>query len=624
MRLCHLELHFQSYKYCFRPPSPVATHNVPPRRGGGEVRTLALHIMRRGLFDDLGNLAEQVVVLDAGSSGTRVHVFDFVWESGAGGGGGRLRGARGAPKLDRAKCKAQRLKVRPGLSSWESLDDMGLERAAAEAFAELVGFARKFVPARARAETPIILKATAGLRMVAPAQREKILGAVRLQLEGSGFWFRDDAWATAISGTEEAGLAWVAANYLGGAFDRRGVRETKGVVEMGGGSSQISFHVPGGGAAAQAATAVTAGYWFPGFFAGEPAFAVYAKSYLGFGRDHAFRRYSLTREALGGNNPCLHRSNKDGGATATPTSYAGCLQDVNRVLFNTSVKDQPPVIPGTSLDPDGPRNSIRGTFVGTEVFFYVRENIQPPEAEPFSLEPTAVAKLGRRVCENGEGQDAHGDFQPGEAPPDDACFTVAFQSALLEHLGATGVHRPEVVRDIGGVDVEWALGAAVRHLADENRLGGVGARGNGGGLVGESTAFLLAVVAGVLAMVVAVIRAVQNTPALRAWGRKAYRQSGRGRRGAAPRGRVGKRHDYKRVQVDDGDGDGIELAPGVCRRSKSGGSGSDVESGGDASQKKKKKKKKAHPVRIKWKMSDEALGGSGGGAGESSSGVLAL
>ena len=41
---------------------------------------------RRKLFDDLGNLAEQVVILDAGSSGTRIHVFNFVWESGGGGG----------------------------------------------------------------------------------------------------------------------------------------------------------------------------------------------------------------------------------------------------------------------------------------------------------------------------------------------------------------------------------------------------------------------------------------------------------------------------------------------------------------------------------------------------------
>ena len=506
---------------------------------------------------------------------------------------------------------------------------MGLERAAADEFTKLISFAHKFVPAHARAETPIILKATAGLRMVAPAQREKILGAVRLQLEGSGFWFHDDSWATTISGMEEAGLAWVAANYLGGAFDRRGIRETKGVVEMGGGSSQISFHVPGD----RSASAAESVYWFPGFFAGEPAFAVYAKSYLGFGRDHAFRRYSLTRAALGGNNPCLHNNNgMDVDSTTTAaTSYAGCLQDINRVLFNTSVADQPPVIPGTALDPNGPRDNIQGTFVGTEVFFYVRENMQLVEEELFSLDPAVVAELGRRVCENGKGQDTHGDFKPGEAPTDDACFTLAFQTALLEHLGATGVHRPEIVRNIGGVDVEWALGAAVRHLADENRLDGVGTPGNDGGLVSESTAFMLAVAAGVLAMLVVMIRVTRNSDLLRAWGQKAYRQSSRaaqrGHRRAVQRGQAGDRHEYSRVRVDDADG--VELAPGVSRRSKSAaGSGSEGENGGEESSfsQSRTKKKMAHPLplRIKWKMSDEGLGSSGRGAGASSSGVPSL
>merc|ERR1719487_914761 len=79
---------------------------------------------------------------------------------------------------------------------------------AADAILEpLVAWAKEHVPggAAAAAATPLFLKATAGLRMLEPAQSEAILESVRATLAGSGFLFERE-WAKVIDGTEEGGL----------------------------------------------------------------------------------------------------------------------------------------------------------------------------------------------------------------------------------------------------------------------------------------------------------------------------------------------------------------------------------------------------------------------------------
>ena len=55
----------------------------------------------------------------------------------------------------------------------------------------------------------------------------------------SGFLFTDPTdWAAVIPGSEEAGLAWIAANYLNGTLNTIG-EPTIGIIEMGGGTFKI-------------------------------------------------------------------------------------------------------------------------------------------------------------------------------------------------------------------------------------------------------------------------------------------------------------------------------------------------------------------------------------------------
>lgn len=73
------------------------------------------------------------------------------------------------------------------------------------------------VPAERWASTPVLLVATAGLRMLPAAKSHAILTEARKELAASGLQFMAD-WASIASGQDEGLYAWIAANYASGAL----------------------------------------------------------------------------------------------------------------------------------------------------------------------------------------------------------------------------------------------------------------------------------------------------------------------------------------------------------------------------------------------------------------------
>lgn len=190
-----------------------------------------------------------IIFLDAGSTGTRVHVFRYEAP--------RQR-ASTAPAhaahsttpshaYARIHLPEPKLKVEPGLSHFANDP-----ASAAASIRPLIEFARSHVPAPQRASTPVRLMATAGLRLLPPGAAAAILGSCRRELLRSGFEFRDE-WAEVISGRVEGLFAWAAANYAGGALEeaarqsavaRKSPRDWSqfaGLLELGGASAQVTF-----------------------------------------------------------------------------------------------------------------------------------------------------------------------------------------------------------------------------------------------------------------------------------------------------------------------------------------------------------------------------------------------
>jgi len=198
------------------------------------------------------------MMIDAGSTGSRLHVYELkprilVNEHDV------IEAVAGRKLTYPAANSRWTERLRPGLGSFSSIqDEKKLEEAIAEYLTPLLKFAEDILHSKTNdfAEYPIFLKATAGLRVLSADDRTRVIGAVRTLFANKTFcpfWFEEERVRT-ISGEEEAVYGWTGVNYLMGilANNTKGVgsvtnaRLTYGALDMGGGSTQISFYEPNG------------------------------------------------------------------------------------------------------------------------------------------------------------------------------------------------------------------------------------------------------------------------------------------------------------------------------------------------------------------------------------------
>ncbi|KAH0641302.1 hypothetical protein KY285_037888 [Solanum tuberosum] len=134
------------------------------------------------------------VIFDAGSSGSRVHVFHF------------------SQNLDLLPIGEYGLevfdKVKPGLSSYENNP-----KAAAKSLEPLLLKAESVVPVNLHTDTPVELGATAGLRMLKGNAAEKIMQSVRNMLKNESIFEYKDEWVSILSGTQEGWLELFIKNF---------------------------------------------------------------------------------------------------------------------------------------------------------------------------------------------------------------------------------------------------------------------------------------------------------------------------------------------------------------------------------------------------------------------------
>jgi Golgi nucleoside diphosphatase len=182
------------------------------------------------------------VILDAGSSGTRVYVYKWLNPAKA------LQDAdshhlHSLPKLD-IKPRYTK-KIRPGVSTFgDRPSDVGPEH-----LQELLDHALDIVPASQVKDTPIFLMATAGVRLLEPVKQKALLDEIcSYAQQHTEFSLPDCALhIQVIPGDTEGLYGWIAANYLLGGFDSPQDHQhgkghhTYGFLDMGGASAQIAF-----------------------------------------------------------------------------------------------------------------------------------------------------------------------------------------------------------------------------------------------------------------------------------------------------------------------------------------------------------------------------------------------
>ncbi|KND00896.1 uncharacterized protein SPPG_03996 [Spizellomyces punctatus DAOM BR117] len=165
---------------------------------------------------------QYALVIDAGSTGSRIHVYRFNHCDG--------------PSLTLEDEIFQQLK--PGLSS----PKFATPEEAANSLDPLLKIALEAVPANVQKCTPVTVKATAGLRMLKDGKGEQILKAVKTKLQTEyPFALIEPDSVAIMAGKDEGVFAWITVNYLLKRIGQKDRKETAAIMDLGGGSTQIVF-----------------------------------------------------------------------------------------------------------------------------------------------------------------------------------------------------------------------------------------------------------------------------------------------------------------------------------------------------------------------------------------------
>ncbi|XP_018901655.1 ectonucleoside triphosphate diphosphohydrolase 5 isoform X2 [Bemisia tabaci] len=175
-------------------------------------------------FDSLAfkvglHVDQYAVIIDAGSTGSRLLALEF-----------RKSLYDGNIKIERELF----LQGAPSLSSFQDSP-----KGAADSITKLVNQALDFVPERKWTETPIALRATAGLRLLPLEKSSALLQEVAVALKDCPFLSTSNSVAI-MDGRDEGLFSWFTVNFLMGKLGGS-VEDTVGALDLGGGSTQITF-----------------------------------------------------------------------------------------------------------------------------------------------------------------------------------------------------------------------------------------------------------------------------------------------------------------------------------------------------------------------------------------------
>ncbi|XP_076757379.1 ectonucleoside triphosphate diphosphohydrolase 5-like isoform X1 [Xylocopa sonorina] len=190
----------------------IAYDLKPVRLGSKAIDTLAFSFNLQKPF--------YVVVIDAGSTGSRALAFSF-HESIL---GGNLI-------LDDELYT----ETKPGLSAYADKPKEG-----AKSLTVLLDKVKDVIPRSEWQHTPLSMRATAGLRLLPNHKAQDILQECRRMFDESGFQIAKNS-ISIMDGTDEGIFSWFTVNFLLERFNAYNPGNTVAALDLGGGSTQVTF-----------------------------------------------------------------------------------------------------------------------------------------------------------------------------------------------------------------------------------------------------------------------------------------------------------------------------------------------------------------------------------------------
>ena len=383
---------------------------------------------------------EYAILFDAGSSGTRMEIYQF------------LASGPTLKPSDILELSPSPAKVEPGLSS------LADEPSQVEDYmTPLLESAKKTIPEDKQTSTPIFLFATAGMRLVPKDQADAVLKEVRKLFnnkEKCPFMFQDDNDARIITGKTEGIYAWVTVNFLVGAYRSKGL--TYGSLDLGGASHQNAWKFN----SSHPDIAIVD-------FAGKK-YKIFARSYLGFGQDQARERYLgviAQEQNCAENSECVVKSPCHNKGFKESLKFG----DQERVFEGTAqVRRCRKVIrevffchlPDVQKCPFYDQPKLKGRFYGFSSFYYILTGIGAvcSDCENNKVTPRKVNLYSKSFCKK--------DYDDLEKNPyaKNQCFGGNFIYELLTEGYRLGLYRKiRVTNSLNGFKLGWTLGAVLKN-----------------------------------------------------------------------------------------------------------------------------------------------------------------
>ncbi|XP_036168666.1 ectonucleoside triphosphate diphosphohydrolase 5 isoform X2 [Myotis myotis] len=337
------------------------------------------------------------IMFDAGSTGTRIHVYTFVQKI-----AGQL------PVLEGEIFDS----VKPGLSAFVDQPKQG-----AETVQELLEVAKDSIPRSHWKRTPVVLKATAGLRLLPEQKAQALLFEVKEIFKKSPFLVPDDS-VSIMDGSYEGILAWITVNFLTGQLHGHS-QETVGTLDLGGASTQITF-LP----QFQNTLEQTPRGYLTSFEMFNRTYKLYTYSYLGF------------------------------GLKAARLATLGALETEGEVGFEPCYAEVLRVVQGKLHQPDEIQRSSFYAFsyyydraVDTHMIDYEKGGI---------LKVEDFERKAKEVCDNLENFTSGSPF---------LCMDLSYITALLKDgFGFADSTVLQLTKKVNNIETGWALGATFHLL----------------------------------------------------------------------------------------------------------------------------------------------------------------
>uniref|UniRef100_A0A8C4NFB1 Ectonucleoside triphosphate diphosphohydrolase 5b n=1 Tax=Eptatretus burgeri TaxID=7764 RepID=A0A8C4NFB1_EPTBU len=382
-----------------------------------------------GLNVNLGTGGQRFhVLVDAGSTGTRLHVFAF-----------RSDAADGNLEFLHERF----LSLEPGLSTYAKEPEkcVGPLR-------ELLAFAQRHVPPPQWSRTPLALLATAGLRLLPTHRAHALLEQVRREFLHSPFIVNNDSVAI-MNGSDEGFLAWLSINFLKGTL-KKPFHESLGILDLGGGSTQICFHTQ------HKETIHSAPEGFVQLVQVSGAsFTLYCPSYLGLGL------MSARLAVLGGadsaraenlTNPCLPKGyNGEWRYGSTSYMLLGPREEERQGGYEACFESMKALV----------ERKTHRTMEAPHVHFYAFSYYFDRAMDTSMIEGEAgrnlsIWEFNKKAKETCNQKDPKHPF---------LCMDLTYIAVLLLHgFNFASDTIIQIAKKVNSVETGWALGAALRHL----------------------------------------------------------------------------------------------------------------------------------------------------------------